>query len=229
MKDAMIFCRIVHMLVLAVIITACLFGCSHQKPPMLSIYNDQTRVGEMQQSAPDAKHSKQTAVSTLTPFQRIVAYLILDSLGMLPKKISDQLLDEIQDGITVPDQHDVIDKNVLSSQHHEDVALIAGLIAQRLYGKKAVKEITIPQAILYSQRKNVDYDDLANTAFKLNNSDIRTLDAYNACLNLLVNILCKNYSISSRPNNGLYVRDSMHNLYFHTHMPSTETAGLFFY
>jgi hypothetical protein len=187
-----------------------LSGCARkQATPLsqLSIYH-QTAVSG---STPLGKDS----VRTLTPFQELIVSLISDSLDLIPGESSSKIFEVILNGIAIPDQDDVIDNAVLFSQKKEDVALAAGLMVKLVYGGNVGHIITIPQSVLFSYKEKTTLADFTLAGAKLSSSENRRLDAYNACLNLLVNTMASNYGIPKKPKSGLYLRDSMSNLYFH--------------
>ncbi|MFA7404260.1 MAG: hypothetical protein WC007_09705 [Pelobacteraceae bacterium] len=206
-------------LLLSVLISACISGCARPKPTgHLSIYNDRYATKNNQPSPPVADTSNQSAAVALSPFQEIVVSLVSDSIDILPKSTGDAIFDVILKGIEIPDQDDEIKVNVLSSPRNEDIAFVAGLIVQRVYGKSVEKGTTIPQAILYFYKDRVTDTDLTAAAAKVNLSENRTLDAYNASLNLLVNVLSHNSAVNEKPKNGLYVRDFKGDLYFRSNV-----------
>jgi hypothetical protein len=199
-------------LLLLVLACSCLYGCARPKPGHLSIYNDQY-VTKFNPPAAASQPGQPTA-NIVNPFQELVVSLVLDSLDLLPTKISDKYFDVIMKGIEIPVQEDEIEKSVLTSQRKEDIASVAALIVQHVYGKNVRQGTLTPQTIIYSYEDNVVHADLVAAAHKLNSSQNRDIDAYNACLNLLVNSLYSNNPTKHRPKNGLYVRDANDNLYF---------------
>ncbi len=200
---------------LLVLFSACINGCARPKPIQLSIYNTQHTLEHKQLTPPSSGQSNITTAKIVNPFQDLIISLMLDSLDLLPKNIGNKYFDVIMKGIVIPVQDDVIEKSVLTSQREEDVAFIAGLIAQTVYGKKVRNEYLIPQAILFTHEDKISYADLSLAASKLTTSQNRYMDAYNASLNLLVNTLSANKSLKQATKNGLYLRDANNNLYFH--------------
>jgi len=206
-------------LLLSVLISACICGCARPKPTgHLSIYNDRYATKNNQPPPPVADKSNQSAAVVMSPFQEIVVSLVSDSIDILPKSTGDAIFDVILKGIEIPDQDDEIKGNVLYSPRNEDIAYVAGMIVQRVYGKSVEKGTTIPQAILYFYKERVTDADLTVAAAKVNSSENRNLDAYNASLNLLVNALSRNHAVKEKPKDGLYVRDSKGDLYFRSNV-----------
>jgi hypothetical protein len=158
----------------------------------------------------------QSATRIVNPFQELIVSLMLDSLDLLPKNISDKYFDAIMKGVEIPVQDDVIAQEILTSRKDEHIGLITGLIAQRVYGTNVKQETVIPQSIIFYQREQVSATDLTAAAQRLGTSQDHDMDAYNACLVLLVNTLtANNISTKQKPASGLYVRDANNNLYFH--------------
>lgn len=214
-------CKACRIILMSVLVSVSLCNCARRQVGKLSINNEQAIKG--QQPQPSAGKTDKTAETlTMSPFQDLVVSLVSDSLDILPKNISDKIFEVIQKGIEVPDQNDEIVESVLSSKKKEDIAFIAGLIVQRIYGRNADKETMIPQAVLYSISDKVVLNDLVVASYKVHSSENRDLDAYNACLNLLVNSLSVNYQLQLRPKEGLYVRNSANELYFHSKMKHAE-------
>lgn len=210
-----------HTLLVLVLISACVSGCARkQKPVQLSIYRDQQTTARLK-SAPDtAPAGKKPA--HLSPFQEIVVTLISDSLDLFPNTTSSRIFDVILQGMQVPDRHDVIERSVLTSPRKEDVGFLAGLIVQQIIGENLKEGTTIPQVILYFHKDKIAYSDLSAAAARLKASENRNLDAYNTCLNLLVNAMANNYALPQKPAEGLYIRNSKGDLYFHTKLKHVD-------
>lgn len=202
-------------LVIFLLASSCFYGCARPKPGHLSIYNDNYVANGNYSTATVSRRVNKSDVDIVNPFQELVVSLVLDSLDLLPKSTSDMYFDVIMKGIEIPDQDDKIEEAVLSSKKIEDIAYVAGLIVQQVYGPNRGKGGTaIPQAIIYSYEEKVAHNDLTAAASRLSTSQNRNIDSYNACLNLLVNSLVKKSSITQRPLNGVYERDANNNLYF---------------
>lgn len=207
-----------YTLLVFVLVSACICGCAARRQPApLSIYREQQAAAQKPAAAPASQKP-----AHLSPFQETVVSLVSDSLDLLPTSLSSRIFDVIQQGMQVPDQHDEIERRVLYSPRKEDVGFVAGLIVQQIYGESLKEGTTAPQVILYFHKNRVAYSDLAAAAARLNSSENRNLDAYNACLNLLVNALASNYALPQKPAEGLYVRDSKGDLYFHTKLKHVE-------
>lgn len=210
-----------YTLLVFALISACVSGCARHKPPgQLSIYREPSATTNLPSAAESGSATKKTA--ELTPFQETVVTLLSDSLDLLPNSTSSKIFDIIQKGIQIPDRHDAIDKNVLDSQKKDDVGIVAALIAQQIFGESLEKEKVIPQVILYFHKNSVSSTDLTAAASSLNSSENRSLDAYTISLNLLVNWIANNYALQQKPTEGLYIRDSKGDLYFHTKLKHVE-------
>lgn len=205
-------------LILFVLASTCLNGCTRRLPVSLDQLSMNRQKGAPKDVKPvTAPHPPlaQKAARSFTPFEEIVFSLVTDSLDLLPNNAGSAVYEVILKGIEIPDQYDAIDKNVLFSSRKEDIALVAGLIVQLVYGESIGKEAVIPQAILFIPRDKVTYADIAAVKSRLSSSENRNLDAYNACLSLLVSSISSNYGIQQKDREGLYLRDSKNNLYFH--------------
>lgn len=210
-------------LLLLLLAAICLSSCARRpKPGHLSIYNDLYANKDKKPAPPVSAKSHQNIAGSLTPFQEVVVSLVADSLDLFNKKCSAKVFEVILKGIKVPDLDEAIEKSVLSSPRKEDIAYVAGLIVQNVYGKNMKEKPTIPQAIVYFYKDTIAYSDLTRAAAEVNSSEDRNLDAYNACLNLLVNSLASNYAMKQLPEDGLYVRDPKGDLYFHTKMKGSR-------
>lgn len=198
---------------LCIALSLCLNGCARRQ------FTQRGATG-----TPSATHDAvpapiaATSAVPLTPFHDLTVFLISDALDLLPGSVSSRIFDVIQKGLAIPEQSDAIEASVLSSPKAEDIALITGLIVQRVYGDTIKEGTVIPQAIIYFHKSNITAADLASAAARVKTSENQALDTYNACLNLLVNVLSDNYAIRQEPKEGLYVRDSKNDLYFHTKM-----------
>ena len=204
-----------------VLVSVCVGGCARrQKPAQLTMYREQQTTAPLK-SAPDAALAGQKQAN-LTPFQEIVVTLVSDSLDLLPNNASSRIFDVILQGMQVPDQHDTIERSVLTSPRKEDIGFLAGLIVQQIFGENVKEGTTAPQVILFFHKDKVAYGDLTAAASRLNSSENRSLDAYNTCLNLLVNALANNYALPQKPAEGLYIRNSKGDLYFHTKLKHVD-------
>lgn len=221
----MVFNKISYKALLLVLVSTCSIGCAHRQPAQLSqlsINREPSANIDHKPAVTAPNPANKKAATSLTPFQVIVISLVSDSLDLLPNDINSKIFDVIQKGLKIPDHHDVIEKSVLSSPRTEDIAFVAGLIVQHVYGENLRTGATIPQVILYFHKDGIAYTDLTAVAAKVKSSENRTLDAYNACLNLLVNSLSGSYTTQQKPAEGLYVRDSKGDLYFHTKLKHAE-------
>lgn len=214
----MVFHNFKWSLILLVLASTCLTGCTRRLPASL----DQLSMNRQKSAPKDVKPVTaaspplaQKAARSFTPFEEIVFSLVIDSLDLLPQNAGSKVYEVILKGIEIPDQYDVIDKNVLFSSKKEEIAMVAGLIVQIVYGENISKEAVIPQAVLFIPRDKVAYADITAVKSRLSSSENRNLDAYNACLNLLVSSISSNYGIQQKGREGLYLRDSKNNLYFH--------------
>lgn len=201
-------------LLLFVLFSACLNGCARRQPTsldQLSMYRKPVTPKDIKSDAANAPPTAQKTSRSFTPFEEIVVSLVFDSLDLFPDNIRSDIYGVILDGIEIPGQDDAIDKSILSSGRKEDIALLAGQIVHLVYGENFGKEAVIPQAVLFIRRHRKTYADIT----ALGSSENRTLDAYNSCLSLLVSLLSDNYGIQLKSRDGLYLRDSKNNLYFH--------------
>lgn len=210
----MAFFKTGFIFVLLALISTGIGGCARPKPGPLSIYNEQHATTRNESTPPDSAQGNQETADAVNSFHKLVVSLLLDSLDLLPKSVSDKYVDVILKGIEIPVQDDEIKEDVLLSQRKEDIAKVAGLIVQRVYGTM-MHEPLIPQTIIFSYEDKVTYADLTVAASKLDSSQNRNMDAYNACLNLLVNSLSGNSKMMQKPKNGLYLRDINNNIYFY--------------
>lgn len=184
-------------------------GCARSQMPQQTMNGEQYNVSSNQLE-------QSTETDKMTPFQELVATLVSDSLNILPSGISGEISDAIKDGMEIPDQDDEIDKNVFVSNTPEDIAFVAGLIVQQVYGSSASKAVTIPQTVLYSfEGKDID-SEISAAVSKLSSSQNHDRDAYNASLNLLVNSLLRIHAGKLKPTEGIYLRDANEDLYLHT-------------
>lgn len=214
----MAFYSIRQALLLFFLFSIALNGCAHRQPTpleQLSIYRQRNAVKDIESVTAPLLPLAQKPSRSFTPFEEIVVSLVFDSLDLLPNDISSKIYDVIKNGMEIPDQYDDIDNRVLSSHRKEDIALVAGQIVQLVYGERIGKEGVIPQAILFFHKDKVIYTDIGAVRSDLSSSENRNLDAYNTCLSLLVNSLSANYGIQQKSREGLYLRDSNNNLYFH--------------
>lgn len=205
-------------LLLFALLAACLNGCARRHPTsldQLTINRQLNAAKEINPATTNTTPPAQKPPRAFTPYEEIVVSLVSDSLDLLATNISSKVYDVILNGIEIPDQHDVIDKSVLTSQRKEDIAFVAGLIVQHVYGDSIGKETVIPQVILFHHQARVTFADITAVKAKLSLSENRNMDAYSACLSLLVNTLSGNYGIEQKSREGLYLRDSKNNLYFH--------------
>jgi hypothetical protein len=175
---------------------------------------------EIDNQSSDVKSQKQSKRSVaMTPFQELVKSLVSDSLILLPKAIIDKLSDATKIGMIIPEQNYDIYTNIFESQNPQEVAFVAGLIVQRIYGSSVAKEFTIPQTVFYSYSDGAIESELSIVKTKLSKSLKFDRDAYNASLNLLVNILFKLYSgsesLNNKPADGIYLRNANDELYLY--------------
>lgn len=211
----MIFKNARYKMSVFILLSTFVFGCAGPKSNAnLSSYNDHYITKFNQSGTAISGKKNQSLNVVMTPFQELVVSLVLDSLELVPKIISDEYCDAILKGIEIPDLYDEIDRSVLSSQRKEDIAFVTGIIVQQVYAKGLKTETIKPQSIVYLFKDKVVYTDLAEAASKLDLSQNYYLDAYNVSLNFLVNLLLSNNQIKQKSNNGLYVRDANNNLYF---------------
>lgn len=205
---------------LCISVTA-LEGCARKKPQgRLSIYNEpQTR---NRPAPPPSTPREKIADEHLTSFQKLVVALVTDSLELLPKERSNELFEAILKGIEVPDQQDQIDIDLLTKHTDKDVAFVAALVVQRIYGTSINNDLIIPQTIIYRSDRQSDHNSLAAAAVTLQTSQNGPIDAYTISLNLLVNAMSGSLLPSKRRASGVYVRDSGNNLYFQQKLPAAE-------
>lgn len=210
-----------YIVLVFVLVSACVSGCARkQQPVQLSIYREPQTTAP-RKSVPDAAPSGQKPAH-LNHFQEIVVTLISDSLDLFPNTTSSRIFDVILQGMQVPDRHDAIERSVLSSPRKEDIGFLAGLIVQQIFGENWKEGTTIPQVILYFHKDKIAFSDLNAAASRLKSSENRNLDAYNTCLNLLVNAMANNYALQQKPAEGLYIRNSKGDLYFHTKLKHVD-------
>jgi hypothetical protein len=215
----MVFFRLKPALSLLILLSVGLNGCARRVPTSL----DQLSIHRKTLADKDANRrvavgsealTEKTARS-FTPFEEIVVSLVFDSLDLLPVDSSSKIYDVILAGIEIPEESEILSKNILTSPKKEDIALIAGYIVQQVYGESIGNEIVIPQAILLFHKEKVKYSDITALKSRLITSENRYMDAYDICLSLLVNLLSDNYKIQQKNREGLYLRDFNNNLYFH--------------
>lgn len=219
----MAFYNIKWALLLLVLLSAGLNGCARHRPTsldQLSIYRQVPALKAVEPASETTAPVAKNATRSFTPFEELVVSLVFDALDLLPNTVSSTVYDVISKGMNIPDELDAVDKNILSSSRKEDVALIAGQIVHLVYGESVGKETVIPQAILFVHNK-IAYTDIATVKSRLSSSEHRNLDTYNTCLNLLANVLSDNYGVRQKNKEGLYLRDSKNNLYFHKGMNFT--------
>lgn len=224
--EKMAFYTIKRILLLFVIFSAGLAGCSRHRPTsldQLSIYR-QVPVLKTVQPVPKVVAPEKNTTRAFTPFEELVVSLVFDALDLLPNAVSSTVYDVIANGMDIPDQSDEIDKNILTSSRKADIALVAGQIVHLVYGENVGTETVIPQAILFVHSK-IAFSDIATLKSRLSLSEHRNLDAYNTCLNLLANVLSDNYGVRQKNREGLYLRDSKNNLYFHKGMNFKGTSS----
>lgn len=222
----MVFFSVIRTTLLLVLFASCLYGCARRQPTpldQLSIYRQRSELKDIRSAVASTPTQKQAR--SFTPFEEIILSLVFDSLDLLPDIISSKIYGEILNGIEIPDQYDAIDKSVLTSPEKRDIALAAGLIVQLVYGEAISNETTIPQAILFTNNDRTNYADITAVRQKLSSSENRAMDTYNACLSLLVNSLSANYRIEQKSREGLYLRDSRNNLYFHKDVPLLDRTA----
>lgn len=196
--------------------TVALYGCARPKPAPLRSENPPLSPPANVRKPVTALQKAESASRVVNPFQELIVSLMLDSLDLLPKNISDKYFDAIMKGVEIPVQDDIIAQELLTSHKGEQIGMIAGLIAQRVYGTNVKLETVIPQIIIFYQQDQISVADLSMAAHQLSTSQDHDMDAYNACLMLLVNTLtANNASTRQKPRSGLYVRDANNNLYFH--------------
>lgn len=211
-----------RMLLAALLITAFCSGCARPRPTgHLSIYNETPAAPAVTAAAPAAAPAEEDA-DAMTSFQELVVSLVSDSLDFLPVHMSESIYDVIQDGIEIPDLDDEIRADVLSSPKKEDITSAAAFIVRKIYSRQGVKGASMPQVIVYSYKDSVSAADLAGAAAKVELSENRNLDSYNACLNLLVNSLSASFAVQKKPRSGVYIRDTNNDLYYHSAVLATS-------
>jgi hypothetical protein len=125
--------------------------------------------------------------------------------------------------ILVEDAFALLPKNVLEQvrEYSKDTKSIS-YIVRRIYKTDEIKDLAIPEVIYYEGFKNIENIEniVREESSKLTNSERLYRDQYNISLNLLVNLWLTNLKKSMNrirkiPKEGIYLRDSTGELYFH--------------
>lgn len=128
----------------------------------------------------------------------LIQILVKDALALLPKKIREKMREYSKDTKSISD------------------------IVRGIYKTDKIKDLSIPEVIYYEGFKNIQNIEniVREESSKLTNSEKLYRDQYNISLNLLVNLWLTNLKksmdrIRKIPKEGIYLRDSTGELYFH--------------
>ena len=128
----------------------------------------------------------------------LIEVLVKDAIALLPKKIRKEM-----------------------REYSKDIKSISDIVI-RIYKTDRIKDLAIPEVIYYGGFNNIENIEnvVREESSKLNKSQKIYRDQYNISLTLVVNLWLTNLKKSGAkiwktPREGIYLRDSTGELYFH--------------